>query len=231
MFDYFYPINYHKLFISAIPMIFFWSTVSILQISGIEQNLSEKQLNKNQVTKKQAFFCVFELVFSQFIINYIIHPFFNIDYQIFAYNDNTYEYTDVCLFFIKIFAGIIIIDTCEYITHYYCHTISYLYKNYHKVHHEMICPWSFGALYNSRTEASLTGIPILLSFIGLGFSFETYIIANTLAFIKTIWDHTWKGTKTLNEHHWVHHEINKNYNYQQPFFDFYDRLFDTKYLH
>jgi sterol desaturase/sphingolipid hydroxylase (fatty acid hydroxylase superfamily) len=60
-----------------------------------------------------------------------------------------------------------------------------------------------------------------------GFSLVEFVIVNLLGTVKTVFDHTWFGSK--DAHHWIHHEVDINSNFEQPWTDIYDRLFGTKY--
>lgn len=125
--------------------------------------------------------------------------------------------------------GIWWIDTIEYATHYIMHKIPFLYKNFHKEHHRLNIPYSFGALYNSSFEAGVTSSMMLYGFYLLGISFPEFIAVTTLANIATVLDHSNELTFFNYKHkfHHLHHSKYQNCNFQQPFFTYYDRLFGT----
>ena len=62
-------------------------------------------------------------------------------------------------------------------------------------------------------------------FSSCNFSFNEYIIVISLANIATVLDHSYFNYK--NYFHYLHHSKYQNYNFQQPFFTYWDRLFRT----
>ena len=60
-----------------------------------------------------------------------------------------------------------------------------------------------------------------------GFSQMEFVMVNLLGTFKTVLDHTWFGDK--ERFHWVHHEVDIQKNFEQPWTDIYDRIFGTKY--
>lgn len=89
------------------------------------------------------------------------------------------------------------------------------------------CPYPHAALYNGRIEYNVTGAMLGIVFLLSGFSLLEFTWVNLLGSVKTVLDHTWMGSKDV--HHWVHHEVDINANFEQPWTDLYDRLFGTKY--
>jgi len=127
-----------------------------------------------------------------------------------------------------LFFGIFVIDTLEYFMHRIYHS-TFLYK-YHKVHHEIIDPFSFAAFYNSYSEAIITSSIIFITMLGpLGFTLEEFTYVYCLAIVATIMDHCDWFYKYKN-HHLIHHKVCVHANYQQPFFDYWDRILKTKYV-
>lgn len=115
--------------------------------------------------------------------------------------------------------GIFAMDTAEYIVHRIQH-IPVIYRHSHKAHHQMTVPWSYGALYNSFGEIAIT-IPIVSLFMSpLGWL--EYIIIQTISYVATIIQHC-----NPNSLHMLHHEGGTQYNFQQPFFYYWDYIFGT----
>lgn len=122
--------------------------------------------------------------------------------------------------------GIFIIDTMEYFLHRLYH-FKFLYK-FHKIHHEIKDPFSFAAFYNSFSEAIITSTIITTTMIFiLGFTLQEFTIVYCFAIVATVMDHC-DWFYQYKNHHWIHHKVNQNCNYQQPFFDYWDRLLGTK---
>jgi sphinganine C4-monooxygenase len=117
-------------------------------------------------------------------------------------------------------------DTIQYWIHR-LHHVKYIYRHTHKIHHELIIPWSFGAVYNSIGETIITAPIIYLFFIKLfGYSLLEFNFVTSLAYIATILQHT-NLNRYHSDYHLVHHKLNYNYNYQQPFFSYWDKLMGT----
>jgi sterol desaturase/sphingolipid hydroxylase (fatty acid hydroxylase superfamily) len=117
--------------------------------------------------------------------------------------------------------GMLITDTLEYFTHRIYH-LQPLYKKFHKVHHSQEISVDVSFL-NSELEATMTSILLFLSYF-LVISYYEYIIVTTLSMISTAADHTYTSHTKF---HYIHHHVNRNYNFQQPFFTFWDHLLGT----
>lgn len=127
-----------------------------------------------------------------------------------------------------ILLGFFLMDTVQYFSHRLNHAIPWLYAYSHKIHHEMKTTWSFGALYNSYSDALLVGSLLSISFFWIfHFTLEEFSYIVTISNIATIIDHVdyfdhknWFGRKGYHRHH---HETNVQSNFQQPFFTFWDK--------
>ena len=127
---------------------------------------------------------------------------------------------------LNIFIGIFIIDTMEYFYHYFLHRISFLYNNVHNGHHKPF-PISPGTSFtNYDSEIAMTSPFILLAYVFSPLSFEEYIIVTALSFSATVSDHT---VTSKRKYHYIHHHVDKNKNFQQPFFTYWDHIFGTYY--
>lgn len=198
-----------KYFICSLPFILYWGTCLVLNLFNIG-NPDEKHLKLNIVNKQKVFYNVLGGTIMHTIISGNLY-YFNILDLI----QLRYQY---------ILYGVILVDTIEYFMHRSLHKFKFLYK-YHKVHHELNNPYNFGALYNSTVEGILESFLLLSGFILCNFSFYEYIIVISLANIATVIDHTNLNIK--NNFHYLHHSKYQNYNFQQPFFTYYDRIFGT----
>lgn len=129
-------------------------------------------------------------------------------------------------------------DTWQYFMHRYMHQNKFLYKHIHSLHHRLIVPYSFGALYNHPVEGLLNDtIGGALSFLLSGMSPRASIFFFSFATIKTVDDHCglWlpgnlfqKIFKNNSAYHDVHHQLYGNkYNFSQPFFVMWDKILGT----
>jgi len=176
----------------------------------VEEDIKKKYI-VNNVNKHEVFLNVMTVTSSTIVANLLIVYFDILD------PDE--------LRILYILLGIWWIDTIEYFTHRLFHTNKYLYKNFHKVHHYLHDTYHFAALYNNAFEATLTGSMLFGGIYMLGISYKEYIIVTMLANVATVIDHTYINYK--NKFHYLHHSQYHNYNFQQPFFTYYDRLLGT----
>jgi len=138
---------------------------------------------------------------------------------------------------IKILLGMLTIDTVQFWSHYALHS-RYLYRQFHMVHHTITKTYSFMAFYNSYTEGIL--LDIVGAIITQRICFLNVYQFNTLiaiATMKAVSDHsgymlpwdpfTWFPNNAL--YHQKHHNPKTmTFNYEQPFFTFWDSLMGTK---
>jgi sphinganine C4-monooxygenase len=200
--------------IILLPIIIYWSFCLFIYLFGLDNDTEINNISKSHVIKQ-----VLSLHFLQ-IITQIINLYININ--------NSYQtVSDIYTFrFLYIIFGIFLIDTIQYFIHRIQH-IKFIYIRTHKKHHELIIPWSFGAVYNSIGESIIVGLIILLFFQKIfDFSLLEFNIVNTLAYIATILQHTSLNI-SHSKYHLIHHKLNYKYNFQQPFFSYWDRLFGT----
>lgn len=121
--------------------------------------------------------------------------------------------------------GIFAMDTVQYFCHRAMHTYPTFYR-FHKTHHELRALHSFGALYNSLWEVVITGGTLGLVFYGvLQFTPFEFAVISSISFIATVEEHTPSNGKLTR--HWIHHNVNPNSNFQQPFFGYWDKLLGT----
>ena len=197
--------------LSFIPFLAYWlacgfcSLVDSRRVSKEFNTISEKEVLKN----------VLPLTASTILGNCLLFYFNIISKDVFRW------------YYILI--GIWWIDTIEYATHYIMHKVPFLYKNFHKEHHRLNITYSYGALYNSNIEATVTSSMMIYGFYLLGISFPEFIVVTTLANIATVLDHSEELTffNYKKRFHDLHHSRYQNSNFQQPFFTYYDRIFGT----
>jgi sphinganine C4-monooxygenase len=188
------------------PFISYWISSFLLNYFYPTVDFTKNTISKNNIILNSFFD-----TFSTLIINYFLYK-----YKVFDIN---------ILRFYYIFIGIFIVDTIEYFMHYSLHKIPFLYKNFHKEHHKIKNLYVFGALYNSLGESIIESTLLFLGFYLFNFSYQEYIITITLANIATVLDHS--NINIKNNFHNLHHSKYQNYNFQQPFFTYYDKIFST----
>ncbi|KAK9090718.1 hypothetical protein Sjap_023895 [Stephania japonica] len=134
--------------------------------------------------------------------------------------------------------AMLILDTWQYFMHRYMHHNKFLYRHIHSQHHRLVVPYAFGALYNHPLEGLLLDtIGGALSFLLSGMSPRTSIFFFSFATIKTVDDHCglWLPGNPFHvlfrnntAYHDIHHQLyGSKYNFSQPFFNIWDRIFGT----
>ncbi|KAI8369254.1 uncharacterized protein BYT42DRAFT_583666 [Radiomyces spectabilis] len=141
---------------------------------------------------------------------------------------------------LKFLAGMVIMDTHQYILHRMAHQYTFLYKNFHSHHHRLYVPYAFGALYNHPVEG------FCLDTVGGALSFELTRMSPflgmcffTFSNLKTINDHCgyafpWDPLNVCFGNNVVYHDIHHQpygikKNFSQPFFTFWDKLLGSHY--
>ncbi|RHZ53245.1 sphingosine hydroxylase [Aspergillus thermomutatus] len=135
--------------------------------------------------------------------------------------------------------GVFIVDTWQYFLHRAMHLNRWLYVTFHSRHHRLYVPYAFGALYNHPVEG------FLLDTAGAGIAFLATRMTNrqtmwffTCSTIKTVDDHCgyafpWDPLQHFTHNNAAYHDIHHQSwgiktNFSQPFFTFWDRLFNTQ---
>jgi len=205
--------------LTLLPILTFWTVSSFFYFAGLD-SVASMQNPKNSVSVRKTLWRMLQLNLLQIATT--------LPYEWGLLNMNPI-YGFRWTYFI---GGIFLLDTIEFFMHYGYHSHPWLYRHFHKTHHEMKTSFSFGALYNSFPEALLTGGIIGLLFLHVfQFTLEEFSYVTTLGTLFTCIDHCeyfdhfyWLGRR---EYHKKHHEFG-NGNYQQPFFTFWDILFNTE---
>lgn len=134
--------------------------------------------------------------------------------------------------------AMVVLDSWQYFGHRYMHINKFLYKHIHSVHHALVAPYAYGALYNNPVEGLfLDTIGGSMAFLLSGMTPRTSIYFFSFATIKTVDVHCalwlpWNPLQFLFDnncaYHDVHHQLKGNkYNYAQPFFISWDKIFGT----
>ncbi|KAJ0038422.1 hypothetical protein Pint_22747 [Pistacia integerrima] len=134
--------------------------------------------------------------------------------------------------------AMLVMDTWQYFMHRYMHHNKFLYRHIHSLHHRLVVPYAFGALYNHPIEGLLNDtIGGALSFLLSGMSPRASIFFFSFATIKTVDDHCglWLPGNLFQfffrnntAYHDVHHQLyGSKYNFAQPFFVMWDRILGT----
>ncbi|KAJ9520676.1 hypothetical protein QJQ45_007535 [Haematococcus lacustris] len=134
--------------------------------------------------------------------------------------------------------GMFVMDAWQYWIHRGMHVSTYLYQNFHSVHHQMYIPYAIGALYNHPIEAMLLDtVGAGVSMFATGMSCRTATIFFSFSTAKTVFDHcgyVWPLNPMHNlfpnsaAYHDVHHDIRGiKKNFSQPYFTFWDHLCGT----
>lgn len=140
----------------------------------------------------------------------------------------------------KFIVCLVIFDTYEYWMHRWMHVNTWLYKNVHSVHHQLLDNRPYAALYNHWLEALLmdsVGSVIAMTISNLEpFWFSVF---GCLATLKTVHDHVGVEPSKFDPfylifgnnapYHAVHHRLaGRKLNFSQPFLTIWDDLMGTK---
>lgn len=214
------------LFYTLLPVVSYWTMCMFCYMSGFDTNKNienrRNQVSLQQTIQRVAQLHLFQVLFSAPLENGAPFLFTG---QVVPRSLCRLPY---------LLTGCFIVDTVEYWVHRLWHSHPFLYKWVHKTHHEMVCPWSFGALYNSYIEAALTGSCLVFVFFGvLDYSVCEFALVSTISNLATICDHC-EFFETFDyfqkkRHHTIHHNIDLRCNFQQPFGTYWDRWCHTLY--
>ncbi|KAG0672316.1 hypothetical protein C6P40_001182 [Pichia californica] len=216
---------------------------------------SEEQLSKNKVT----LLVVIRDVIFQHIIQTITGLIVNLfesppttgfeNFTIWNWRQNLPSFIPTILIYlfywygisiIKILISFLIIDTWQFFLHKTMHQNKFLYRNFHSRHHQLYVPYAFGALFNNPVEGFLldtlgTGI----ASISLNLTPRESIFLYTFSTLKTVDDHCgyalpWDLFQHIFPNNSIYHDIHHQmfgikYHFSQPFFIFWDSIFDSKF--
>jgi len=139
---------------------------------------------------------------------------------------------------VRLVIGAIILDTYQYWVHRLFHTIPFLYKHVHAVHHRLYVPYAYGSHYNHPVEGgaadALSGI--LATNLSRMYEREVVLLLAIVAY-KSVEDHCgyqWTKhplrwlSKNDAEFHEIHHQVaGLKYNFSQPLFVMWDKAMGT----
>lgn len=219
-----------------VPIVVYWLYSGFYILLGSFENYrlhsKKDEQEKNLVSKST----VVRGVFLQQIIQAIVAI------LLFKVTENDGEVATVSKSWLTIvvqfIVAMLVLDTWQYFIHRYMHQNKFLYKHVHSQHHRLVVPYAFGALYNHPLEGLLLDtIGGALSFLVSGMSPRVAIFFFSFATIKTVDDHCglWLPGNLFHvffrnnsAYHDVHHQLyGSKYNFSQPFFVMWDRIFGT----
>jgi sphinganine C4-monooxygenase len=134
--------------------------------------------------------------------------------------------------------AMVVLDGWQYAWHRYMHLNRFLYRHIHSWHHRLVVPYAFGSQYNHPVEGLLLDtLGGALAFVVSGMSPRASIFFFSLCTVKGVDDHCglwlpgnlfhlffWNNTA----YHDVHHQLRgSRFNFSQPFFVTWDKLFGT----
>ena len=189
------------LFISLLPAVSYFLAVPFYRQFEIESRYNDKSKidSSNRVIASSALVNMFGIL------------------NLYDYTDREIERVDL----LYIIYGILITDTLEYFMHRLYH-LTTLYTTFHKHHHSQLMAVDVSFL-NSDFEALSTGLVLFLAYFSV-LSYYEYLIISSLSMVATVSDHTYTSPTKF---HQIHHHVNRNYKFQQPFFTFWDHLLGT----
>jgi len=147
----------------------------------------------------------------------------------------TYWYAGPIL---RLAIGAVILDTYQYWVHRLFHTIPFLYKHVHSLHHRLYVPFAYGSQYNHPFEGGVADAisGILATNLSRMYEREVVLLLTFIAY-KSVEDHCgyqweWHPLRffSLNdaEFHEIHHQApGLKYNFSQPLFVVWDKAMGT----
>ncbi|XP_052159435.1 sphinganine C4-monooxygenase 1-like [Oryza glaberrima] len=135
--------------------------------------------------------------------------------------------------------GMVVLDGWQYAWHRWMHTNRFLYRRVHSWHHRLVAPYAFGAQYNHPAEGLLLDtVGGAVAFLASGMSPRASVVFFSLCTAKGVDDHCglWlpaasplqRVFRNTAAYHDVHHQRRGGrYNFSQPFFVTWDKVFGT----
>ncbi|XP_022151262.1 sphinganine C4-monooxygenase 2-like [Momordica charantia] len=219
-----------------VPIVVYWVYSGIYILLGSFENYrlhsKKDELEKNLVSKSTVVGGVFLQQIIQAIVAILLFKVTGNDGEVAS---GPKPWLTIIVQFI---VAMLVLDTWQYFIHRYMHQNKFLYKHVHSQHHRLVVPYAFGALYNHPLEGLLLDtIGGALSFLISGMSPRVAIFFFSFATIKTVDDHCglWLPGNLFHvffrnnsAYHDVHHQLyGSKYNFSQPFFVTWDRIFGT----
>ncbi|GAB2297202.1 Arf guanine nucleotide exchange factor sbh1 [Dionaea muscipula] len=220
-----------------VPIIVYWVYSGIYMLLGSLENYrlhsKKDEDEKNLVSKGAVIRGVLLQQMVQAIVAYIL-------FKVAGDSGHSAAEQKASVFVLarQFLTAMVLLDTWQYFMHRFMHQNKFLYRHIHSLHHRLVVPYAYGALYNHPLEGLIldtTGGAI--SFLVSGMSPRASIFFFSFATIKTVDDHCglWlPGNlfhvlfKNNTAYHDVHHQLyGSKYNYSQPFFVIWDRILGT----
>lgn len=206
---------YQLIFVVIFPSICFWTAALSLHLLGANKGYSNKSVPVSAMITTQLFVDVLQALGT--LPRFFIEPHSN----------------HLLLRPHYVLVGAMTLDVIEYFGHRAMHTFKFL-NQFHKKHHKLIPVHTFGTFYNSVEEALFLGSLLGLTLVGiLKLSALEISMITGFSMVMAVLDHTpssfW-GKDTPPSHHEIHHNINPNTNFSQPFTPFMDWLCGTLYV-
>lgn len=137
--------------------------------------------------------------------------------------------------------AVVLVDTWQYFIHRAMHMNKFLYTTLHSRHHRLYVPYAYGALYNHPIEGLfLDTVGTGLAYLVTGMTIRQGMWFFTMSTIKTVDDHCgyafpWDPLQHVTSNNAAYHDIHHQSwgiktNFSQPFFTFWDRFLDTKWV-
>lgn len=221
-----------------VPLVVYWIYSGIYVVLGLfgeNYRLHSKQEEdeKNLVSKGDVVKGVLFQQLVQAVVATLLFALTGTDSQ-----HTTTQNTSLLVLARQFVTAMLVMDAWQYFMHRYMHHNKFLYKHIHSLHHRLIVPYSFGALYNHPIEGLLNDtLGGALSFLLSGMSPRASIFFFSFATIKTVDDHCGlllPGNlfhvffRNNSAYHDVHHQLYGNkYNFSQPFFIMWDKILGT----
>lgn len=137
--------------------------------------------------------------------------------------------------FFQLIVAMFVMDIWQYFMHRYMHKNKFLYRYVHFQHHKLVVPYAIGALYNHPVEGLLDTVGGAIAFLVSGMTPRTAVVFFCFAVAKTVDDHcgVWLPGNVFRmffenntAYHDIHHRL-PGYNFSQPFFTIWDKIFGT----
>ncbi|KAK9272319.1 hypothetical protein L1049_002690 [Liquidambar formosana] len=219
-----------------VPIIIYWLYSGIYILSGSCKNYrlhTSKEDAKNLVSKGTVVKGVFLQQSLQAAVAILLFTVTGSDTE--ATQEKNPPLTVLAKQFL---VGMLVIDTWQYFMHRYMHHNKFLYRHIHSMHHRLIVPYAFGALYNHPLEGLLIDtVGGAICFLISGMSPRTSMFFFSFATIKAVDDHCglwlpWNPFHLLfrnnSAYHDIHHQLHgTKYNFSQPFFAVWDQILGT----
>ncbi|KAI9464795.1 fatty acid hydroxylase superfamily-domain-containing protein [Russula earlei] len=140
---------------------------------------------------------------------------------------------------VQLLTAMVVLDSWQYVVHRTLHSIPFLYKHFHSVHHRLYVPYAYGTLYTHPVEGFvLDSVGAMIANTVTGLSLRQSMLFFVLTTCKAVDDHCgyrlpFDPLQFLSgntaEYHDIHHQaIGIKYNFSQPWFIHWDVILGTR---